>query len=94
MQLIKNTVRRISIRIYSRVKQPEPDIAALTLNEVNGLGLLTEAKCSSTPRLFVWKYETQGSEDWVRRCMDYVLMERMPGAMPPAYWEKDISIEE
>lgn len=48
-----------------RVKQPEPDIAALTLNEVNGLGLLTEAKCSSTPRLFAWRYETQGSEDWV-----------------------------
>ncbi|OJJ85496.1 uncharacterized protein ASPGLDRAFT_45467 [Aspergillus glaucus CBS 516.65] len=32
------------------------------------------------------KHEIQGSEDWVPGgFMDYVLMERMPKVMPPAY---------
>lgn len=69
-----------------RAKQAKPDIPKLTQKEINGLDLFTKAGCSSTPRLFAWKHEIQGSEDWVPGGFtDYVLMERMPRVMPPAY---------
>lgn len=45
-------VGSIAASSQARAKQAKPDIPKLTLNEVNGLGLLTKAGCSSTPRLF------------------------------------------
>jgi hypothetical protein len=59
--------------------------------EVSALDYLTKAGCSSTPKLFAWKHETQGDDDWVPGgYIDYILMEKLPGETP-GYWSGRMS---
>jgi hypothetical protein len=54
--------------------------------EVSALDYLTKVGCSSTPKLFAWKHETEGDDDRVPGgYIDPILLEKLPGETP-GYW--------
>ncbi|GAB1205314.1 hypothetical protein BDV32DRAFT_118848 [Aspergillus pseudonomiae] len=70
-----------------RAKQARHDMGEKTLFEIDALRCLTQAGCSSSPALLGWTRETQSNTDWVPGgYIEYILMERVPGVRPPAYW--------
>ena len=69
-----------------RAKQAVPDMRENSQLEIQDLEHLTKLKCSSTPAIFGWNHETQGDDDWVPGgYLDYILMERLPGARPDCF---------
>ncbi|KAF4188604.1 hypothetical protein CNMCM7927_001299 [Aspergillus lentulus] len=75
----------------ARARQADPEMRAASQREVSALDYLTKAGCSSTPKLFAWKHETQGNDDWVPGgYIDYILMEKLPGETP-GYWSGRMS---
>jgi hypothetical protein len=75
----------------ARARQADPEMRSTSQREVSALDYLTKAGCSSTPKLFAWKHETQGDDDWVPGgYIDYILMEKLPGETP-GYWSGRMS---
>ncbi|GAB1217500.1 hypothetical protein ATERTT37_006739 [Aspergillus terreus] len=78
-----------------RAKQARSDMFFDAEREVDALQTLTQAGCSSSPKLLAWKHELQGESDWVPGgVMDYILMEKLPGTTPPFYMNPDVTEQE
>ncbi|GES66803.1 hypothetical protein ATEIFO6365_0016009100 [Aspergillus terreus] len=78
-----------------RAKQAQSDMLFDAECEVDALQTLTQAGCSSSPKLLAWKHELQGESDWVPGgVMDYILMEKLPGTTPPFYLNPDVTEQE
>ncbi|KAB8266633.1 hypothetical protein BDV30DRAFT_245065 [Aspergillus minisclerotigenes] len=61
-------------------------MSEMTQIEIDALRCLTQAGCSSSPALLVWKHETQSNTGWVPGgFVDYILMEKVPGSKAPDY---------
>lgn len=64
-------------------------------DELDALQSLTQAGCSSSPKLLAWKHEAQQEDGWVPGgFQDYILMEKVPGEMPPPHWNRHVPEEE
>lgn len=61
-------------------RQATEKLSIMTTNEIEALGLLTKAGCSSIPTLYSWHWDKQNDEVWVPSGrITYMLMEKLPG---------------
>ena len=76
-----------------RAKQATTDLHPTAVDEIDALDILTQAGCSSTPTLLVWKQEKQTEHDWIPGgYIVYVLMNKFPGIQVP--WITHLCAEE
>ena len=63
-----------------RAKQARTIPGPETQNEIEGLRILTQAACSSSPTLLAWKKEKQTPNMWLPGgYIVYILMNKLPG---------------
>ncbi|KAH8811426.1 hypothetical protein F5884DRAFT_782070 [Xylogone sp. PMI_703] len=74
----------------SRAKQATHGLPPIARMEIKALEALTNAKCSSAPKLLAWKVDKQDWDSWVPGgYLVYVLMEKLPGIIVDDFFGLD-----